>query len=162
VTPAYREHARIIHRARLERLRAAGDAREAAIDAALAQARQCLAGVRAGPDYPAILRRLTKEALHELRGEDITRARLEVDPRDEVLMTEILRELDLKLCVSGRLACWGGLIARSEDGCIVVINTLESRLERATPSLRRQLAALFEEGGAVRPATIMETPAYAR
>jgi len=42
------------------------------------------------------------------------------------------------------LDCWGGLVAKSEDGRIVVINTLEERLERATPFLRRYLAAFFE------------------
>jgi vacuolar-type H+-ATPase subunit E/Vma4 len=43
--------------------------------------------------------------------------------------------------------CWGGVVAKSEDGCIVIINTLEARLERATPYLRRYLAALFESEG---------------
>lgn len=164
VLPAYRERARIIHRARLDRLRTVGDAREAAIDAALERVRRSLAQLRADPGYPAILRRLVKQALSELQGslEDITRARLEVDPRDEELMERILRELDLSLCVTYRLDCWGGLIARSEDGRIVVINTLESRLERASPFLRRYLAALFEEGESIRSTTITETPAYER
>lgn len=164
VMPAYRERARIIHRARMERLREAGDAREAAIDTALERASQCLAGLRADPGYPAILRRLTEEALSELQGslEDVSRARLEADPRDEALLQRILCELDLKLCVDYRLNCWGGLIARSVDGRVVVINTLESRLERAMPALRRCLAALFEEGVMVPSPTITETPAYAR
>jgi vacuolar-type H+-ATPase subunit E/Vma4 len=51
----------------------------------------------------------------------------------------------LELPVSCELNCWGGLTAKSEDGRVVVINTLESRLERATAFLRRHLAALFEE-----------------
>lgn len=164
VMPAYRERARIIHRARLARLRTMGDAREAAINAALEKVRRCLAQLRADPGYPAILLRLTKEALSELQGslEDITRARLEVDPRDEEVMARIVRELDLSASVTYRLDCWGGLIARSEDGRIVVINTLESRLERAMPFLRRYLAALFEEGENVRSTTITEMPAYER
>lgn len=164
VMPAYGERARIIHRARLTRLRTVGDVREAAVDAALEQTRHALAGLRADSGYPAILQRLTKQALSELQGsmEDITRARLEVDPRDEELMARILRELDLRLSVTYNLECWGGLIARSEDGRIVVINTLESRMERAMPFLRRYLAALFEEGETVRPTTITETPAYER
>ena len=164
VVPAYGERARIIHRARLTRLRTVGDAREAAVDAALEQTRHSLAKLRAGSSYPAILHRLTKQALSELQGsmEDITRAHLEVDPRDEELVARILRELDLKLSVTYCLECWGGLIARSEDGRIVVINTLESRLERAMPFLRRYLAALFEEGETVRPTPITETPAYGR
>jgi len=164
VMPAYRERARIIHRARLERLRTVGDAREATIDAALAQVRRSLAEVRNDAGYPDILRRLTQQTLTELEGslEAIARAHLEADPRDETLVRQILRELDLELHVSYRLECWGGLVARSEDGRIVVINTLESRLERATPFLRRYLATVFEEGETLRSATSMETPAYGR
>jgi vacuolar-type H+-ATPase subunit E/Vma4 len=43
------------------------------------------------------------------------------------------------------LNTWGGLIAASADGRVVVINTLEARLEQALPFLRRHLAAYFEE-----------------
>jgi V/A-type H+-transporting ATPase subunit E len=162
--PAYRERARIIHRARLTRLRTIGDVREAAIDAALEQARYRLASVRFDPDYPDMLRCLVQEALAELRGslEDVRRTRLEADPRDEEELVRILHALELDLAVTYRLECWGGIIARSEDGRIVVINTLESRLERATPFLRRYLAALFEEGETIRPLTITEMPAYER
>lgn len=164
VAPAYREHARILHRARLLNLRTVGDAREAAIDAGFEHARRCLAEVRAKANYPATLRRLTEEALDDLRGslEDVSRAHLEVDARDEELMARILDDLGLELEVHGRLQCWGGLVAYSEDSCIVVINTLESRLERATPFLRRDLAAFFEKGETIRPASITETPAYVR
>jgi len=164
VAPAYRERARIIHRARMECLRKEGDAREAAIDTAFERASQCLAGLRGDPGYPAILRRLTEEALNELHGslEDVSRARLQADPRDEALLQSILCERDLRLSVDYRLNCWGGLIARSADGRVVVINTLESRLERAMPALRRYLATLFEEGERVPSPTITETPAYER
>jgi V/A-type H+-transporting ATPase subunit E len=162
--PAYRERARIIHRARLTRLRTIGDVREAAVDAALEQARFRLAQVRFDPGYPDILSCLVQQALAELRGslEDVRRARLEADPRDEELLVRILRDMNLDLAVGYRLECWGGVIARSEDGRIVVINTLESRLERAMPFLRRYLAALFEEGETIRPLTITEMPAYER
>ncbi|MDT8306156.1 MAG: V-type ATP synthase subunit E [Anaerolineae bacterium] len=164
VAPAYREHARIIHRARLLNLRTVGAASEVAIDTALEHVQRCLAALRSEGDYAAILRRLTEEALDGLRGslEDVSRAQIEVDARDVELMAGILSDLGLDLEVRGGLRCWGGLVAYSEDACIVVINTLESRLERAMPFLRRDLAALFEKGDGVRPASIMETPAYAR
>jgi vacuolar-type H+-ATPase subunit E/Vma4 len=60
-------------------------------------------------------------------------------------LKNILDDLKLDLPVSYELNCWGGLIAKSGDGRVVVINTFESRLERATAFLRRYLAALFEE-----------------
>ena len=67
------------------------------------------------------------------------------DPADRALLEGLLRTLELDLPVSHPLHCWGGLVAKSENGRIVVINTLEARFERAVPHLRRYLAAFFEE-----------------
>lgn len=142
--PAARERARIIHHARLEALRMVGNVREELVDAALTQTRERLATIRANPSYVDVLRQLTREALTELtapgREEN---AVLVADPRDRTLLEDILADLDLH--VSYDLTCWGGLIAKSKDGRVVAINTLEARLERAIPFLRGYLAALFEE-----------------
>jgi len=122
-------------------------------------------GLRAEPGYPLILRRLVEEAIHALGplpagrsassppsapqhlsdgGEEDLPA-LEVDPRDEVLLHHILDDLGLDLSIMPTLRCWGGVVARSGDGRVVVTNTLEARLERATPFLCRDLAAFFEK-----------------
>jgi vacuolar-type H+-ATPase subunit E/Vma4 len=159
--PAYRERARILHRGRLEALQTLGETREVIIAEALTLARQQLSQMRSDSRYPHILRELTEQAIEDLRDslEDVHTVRVVVDPRDEALMVQILDSLGLDLPVTGQLQCWGGLVASSEDGRIVAINTLESRLERAMPYLRRQLAALFEEeGGVPRPDSITETP----
>jgi vacuolar-type H+-ATPase subunit E/Vma4 len=146
VAPAIRERARILHRARLEALQIIGNKREALVDAALDQTRGHLEGLRTDAAYPAVLQRLTEEALGELERslEELGSAQVEADPRDRELMERILSGTGFKLEVSYSLTCWGGLIAKSRDGRVVVINTLEARLERATPFLRRQLAGLFE------------------
>lgn len=147
-TPAVGERARILHHARLEALRIVGDVRETLVDTALDQARGRLASIRLDTCYPAVLRRLTEEAFDELGVsiEEIGKTRVEADRRDRSLMERILFDLGLDLPVSYELDCWGGLIVRSEDGRVVIVNTLEARLERATPYLRRHLAALFEDG----------------
>jgi vacuolar-type H+-ATPase subunit E/Vma4 len=123
--------------------------REALVDTALEQCRGQLADFRANPVYPQVLRRLLQEALAELENclaasESGRGICLEADPRDRDTIGVFLTELGLSLTVDYTLSTWGGLIARSEDGRVAVINTLEARLERATPYLRRSLAALFE------------------
>ncbi len=142
------ERARILHHARLEALRIVGDVRETLVDTALDQTRGRLASIRLDTCYPAVLRRLTEEAFNELGVsiEEIGKTRLEADLRDRTLAERILFDLGLDLTVSCELDCWGGLIVRSEDGRVVIVNTLEARLERAAPYLRRYLAALFEDG----------------
>ena len=147
--PVYSERARQLHHARLEALRAVGDVRDRVVETALAETRRRLAALRADPDYPLILRRLTEEAIRVLGDEAVVTGGspswLEADPRDETLLRRILHDLGLDLLVRPSLDGWGGLVARSGDGKIVAINTLEARLERATSFLRRDLAAFFEK-----------------
>ena len=147
--PVPGERARQLHHARLEALRMVGKVRDRLVEAALAETRRRLAGLRAGPDYPLILRCLTEEAIRvlgdEAAGTGSPPSWLEADPRDEALLRRILRDLGLDLAVRPSLEGWGGLVARSGDGRIVATNTLEARLERATPFLRRDLAAFFEQ-----------------
>ena len=143
--PANAERARILHRARLDSLRLVGEVREDLVEIAIARAREHLAAFRADPYYPEALGRLTAEALAQLDIGGAGDALLLADPRDMTWLKGILEHTELELPVSYELSCWGGLIAKSEDGRVVVTDTLESRLERATAFLRRHLAALFEE-----------------
>jgi vacuolar-type H+-ATPase subunit E/Vma4 len=146
VAPAMRERSRIIHRAHLEAMQIKGNEREVLVDAALEQTRGHLEGLRNDVSYPAVLRRLTKEALHELEGshENLESIQLNIDPRDQALLERILLDMDLNLEIVSNLKSWGGVIAQSQDNRVVVINTLEARLERAIPFLRQYLANLFE------------------
>lgn len=143
--PAVAERARILHRARLESLRIVGDVREDLVNTAIARTGERLSSMRMDHSYAGVFRRLLLEALSELESGGTDRAQLVADPRDRVLLEAILANLKLDLPVTYELTCWGGLIAKSEDGRVVVINTLESRLERATVFLRHHLVALFEE-----------------
>jgi vacuolar-type H+-ATPase subunit E/Vma4 len=149
IAPAYKERARIIQKARLDALQIIGNAREELVDTALDQIHGRLTSMRTDTAYPKVLQKLLQEALTELEGSsiEIDNVKLEADPRDQVLLEDILQDLKLDLSVGYAMDCWGGVVAKSEDGCIVIINTLEARLERATPYLRRYLAALFESEG---------------
>lgn len=144
--PAGGERARLLHRARLEALGLVAAARDGHVAAALAALEQRLASLRTARDYPLVLRRLTEEALAALdvAPGDREPPQLMVDPRDRDLLERSLHDLGLPLAVEPALETWGGLVAHSADGRIVVNNTLEARLERALPFLRRDLAAFFE------------------
>ena len=146
--PTVGERTRILHQAHLEAGQIVGEVREALVDKVLSQTGERLAGIRMDGDYPAALRRLIEEALAELYNllKESERAELVADPRDRELLEGALLDMGRDLRVSYELDCWGGLIAKSEDGRVIAINTLEARLERATPYLRRTLATLFEEG----------------
>lgn len=144
--PAIRERAHILNRAHLEVIQIMGSVRQTLVDAAIEQCCQRLTGIRATSGYPVAMHHLTEEALSELvqSSEAPTDVRMEADPRDQELLDEILHGLEIDLPRSYDLNCTGGLAVMSEDGRVVVINTLEARLDRALPYLRRYLTALFE------------------
>jgi vacuolar-type H+-ATPase subunit E/Vma4 len=144
--PANAERARTIHRARLDALHILGEVREELVDTAIARTRERLASLRSDPLYPDVLRSLTEEALAGLAASEGTdHPRVQADPRDKHLLQNILADLKLNIPIQCELNTWGGMIASSTDGRVVVTNTLEARLEQGTPFLRRHLAAYFEE-----------------
>jgi vacuolar-type H+-ATPase subunit E/Vma4 len=155
--PAAAACAHILLQARLEALQIIADAREALVDEALSRTRECLASLRADAIYTDVLRRMTVEALIELNGglEHAEKTRLEADPRDRELLEGLLHDLGLHLPTSYQLNCQGGLIAKSDDGRVVVINTLEARLARATPYLCHYLTVLFENEAKERTCQVM-------
>jgi vacuolar-type H+-ATPase subunit E/Vma4 len=140
LAPLQQERARRLNRARLAALRATSQAREKLFVQSIACARDRLMGLRATPDYPAILSALIEEALAHIGGEAFVRA----DARDEVLVRSIRSrfpavrfEFDLQTC--------GGIEARTLDGRIRVVNTVEGRLEQAQDALRQKVMPLFGE-----------------
>lgn len=144
------ERSRILQQARLEAMQIVGDAREALVDEALAQTREQLSKLRENASYRAVLGRLVGEVLEELGSEGAASTKTELvgHLRDRQLLGDILLERGMGSSVACELEGWGGVAARSDDGRVTAINTLEARLERATPHLRRHLAALFENGAA--------------
>jgi vacuolar-type H+-ATPase subunit E/Vma4 len=130
------ERAQRLNRARLAALRATSRAREQFFVDALARAQALLAGARNDPCYPAVLRALAEEALGQLDGE----ARLRADPRDEPLLHALFPQVQ----IAADLETWGGVEARTLDGRIVVVDTLEARLDQAQDMLRQALMPLVE------------------
>ncbi|MCC7448707.1 MAG: V-type ATP synthase subunit E [Anaerolineae bacterium] len=141
LAPAARDQFRVAQQAQHQALQIVVGAREALVDTAIQRTQERLATLRTDPAYPAILSHLVDEALTDLRQSltDDSRICLEADPRDRALLEPLLREAHLEARYT--LNTWGGVIVGSDDGRITVFNTLESRLERAMPYLRRCLAA---------------------
>jgi vacuolar-type H+-ATPase subunit E/Vma4 len=133
------ERARRLNRARLGAVRAVSAARENLFAESLAAARGRLSEIRAQPDYASLLRGLADEALAHIVGEAV----LHADPRDE----QILRAQFPDARLAFDLQTWGGVEARTSDERIVVVNTLEARLERADELLRQEVMPLFSAAG---------------
>jgi vacuolar-type H+-ATPase subunit E/Vma4 len=147
LAPSTHECACIARQAAFNAYKVTAGAHNSLVEKAIQRARECLAAIRTEAIYPEILERLTREALAELRSSlnDTETIHVEVDPRDRTLLDPILHGLNLDVQVSSPLNCWGGLVVSSQDDRIVVLNTLEARLERALPYLRRQLGVQIKD-----------------
>jgi V/A-type H+-transporting ATPase subunit E len=152
VNPVAGERAHHLHQTRLKALHIVAAARDELVASAFEQTRHRLMELRSEPIYAQVLQGLIAGVVRALGDEELNSATavphrqswLEIDPRDEILVRGILRDLDLDLAIKPTLKCWGGISIHSGDGRIIVTNTLESRLERATPYLRQEFAAFFE------------------
>lgn len=81
---------------------------------------------------------MIEEAMRELEGEQV---RLHIDGRDENLCKQILEELNVNSEIVVDLTSAGGLNVSTRDEKVVVFNTIESRLDKASEFLKRQLLA---------------------
>jgi len=123
---------RELDRARLRVQRTEQEARETIYQAAHAQVRAALELSRSGEDYPRLFRALLQEAQRALPDAAVVR----IDPRDAGLAEGISIETTLH--------SWGGAELVAADGRLVR-NTLEERLRRAEPELRRLAARALVE-----------------
>lgn len=125
------EAERRIARARLEATNTLRAAREKAFELLLEEVRSRLAALRGTSGYCGALRALLREGLAALPDARLVR----VDPRDEGLAAELVRESGTDLAVEPSLQTLGGLLLESGDGR-VARNTFEERLSNAEPRLR--------------------------
>jgi len=118
-------------------------AKETVFIKAFDEARKNLSSVRGQADYENFFRKLLKEIVHELEGEEI---QLHIDKRDEVLCKKLLSEFKLNCEIITDITCAGGLNAGTKDGRFIVFDTIESRFERAKVLVKREVYATLYGG----------------
>jgi vacuolar-type H+-ATPase subunit E/Vma4 len=101
-----------------------------------ARAAQEISSVRNHPAYRESFKGMVREAMEELAREEV---RIHIDPRDETLCREILKEMQRNCDVVTDLTTLGGLNATTADGRLMVLNTLESRLQRAKELMKSEI-----------------------
>jgi len=107
------------------------------------EAKRILSSARGNANYEKIFRKMLKETVTELEGEEI---QLHIDKRDENLCKKLLPELNLNCEIVSDLTCAGGLNASTKNGRFIVFNTIESRLEKAKVFMRSEIFATLYGG----------------
>lgn len=95
--------------------------------------------VRSRSDYPQIFRSLVAEALEGVDGE----FELLVDPVDEQLAHEVLREHGLSAQVKTEINTAGGVVVVTENGRVMRRNTLEARLDKLRGLAQAEVAEIL-------------------
>ena len=94
--------------------------------------------------YAKLVGALLDEAAGVLGTSDIT---VHANGRDRPLLEPMLSKYPGATLAPDPLDCMGGLRAVSRDGTMSFDNTLDARLERLKPLIRKEIAASFGLGG---------------
>lgn len=95
-------------------------------------------------EYKDALRRMVEEALEAVDGKEVI---LSCNQEDHSLAKSIAKQVKkMKVSVSDKpIQCVGGVRVSTVDGTITFDNTLEARLNRMKPALRKAIAEQFSK-----------------
>ena len=98
---------------------------------------------RSGNDYPNLIKTLIEEATQILGTSDIT---IFTNAKDRDTVQSIISQFSGIELSSETIQCIGGIKAKSKDGAMSFDNTIDARIERLKPLIRKDIAAKFGVG----------------
>jgi V/A-type H+-transporting ATPase subunit E len=118
---------------------------EEAVGNAFEKAKGKIDSVRSSSKYTAMMKRLLEDGLNTVNTAEVV-VECNAKDRDAVkkVVSELERNVKVKIKVSEEaLDVLGGLRVMSKDGSMVYDNTLDSRIERLKPIIRKDIAMMF-------------------
>jgi len=131
--------AKKLNAVRLESHKQVATAKENAVEAVFAMAKDRLASLRGSPGYEALFQSLFEEALDGTRQDYV----ILVDSSDEALARKMATEKGVAGKVQPDIYTMGGLVVSYAGGRILRRNTLEDRLEKAREHLKANVAEIL-------------------
>jgi len=142
-----RTQAVISQRAVMQALQMHANARQQLILMVLEKSREDLGTIRSQEIYPSILQTFIHDAVHAILPSLVREQKmiLHVDKRDKTVLNSTEISFKDRVQVQFDVQCSGGCEVESDDGLVRVLNTFESRFERALPQIQQDLSVYFEE-----------------
>jgi len=114
---------------------------ENAVGDAFEKAIAKIESVRNSEKYASMMKKLLEDGLHTVGGDVV----VECNAKDKTIVKKLVSEMDRgKIKVSEEaIDCLGGLRIKSKDGSMVYDNTLDSRIERLKPLIKKDIANIF-------------------
>ncbi len=115
---------------------------EDAVNDAFEKATAKIESVRSSEKYASMMKKLLDDGVHAVGGDVV----IECNSKDKVIVKKLVSEMDrtakIKLSEES-IDCLGGLRIKSKDGSMVYDNTLDSRIERLKPLIKKDIANIF-------------------
>ena len=116
---------------------------EKAIDNAFEIALEKINATNRSGDYSKLIRSLIEEATKTLGTNDVT---IFTNLKDKEAVQSVLSNFSGAELSSETIDCLGGIKIRSKDGSMTFDNTIDARLERLKPLIRKEIASKFGLG----------------
>ena len=113
---------------------------EEAVDNVFSKALDEIANTDRSGDYSNLIKTLLDEATQILGTSEII---VFTNNKDKDVVQSMLSQFTGSELSSDTIECLGGIIVKSKDGAMSFDNTLDARIERLKPLIRKEIAAKF-------------------
>jgi V/A-type H+-transporting ATPase subunit E len=116
---------------------------EDAVNKVFSKALDQIANADRSGDYSNLVKTLIEEATQILGTSDIL---ISTNTKDKDVVQSVLSQFSGAELSSDTFECLGGIRVKSKDGAMTFDNTLDARIERLKPLIRKEIAAKFGVG----------------
>jgi len=116
---------------------------EEAVDKVFATALDQIANADRSGDYSNLIKTLIEEATKILGTSEIS---ISTNAKDKDVVQSALSQFSGAELSSETIDCLGGIKVKSKDGAMTFDNTIDARIERLKPLIRKEIAAKFGVG----------------
>jgi len=116
---------------------------EEAVDKVFSKALDQIANADRSGNYSNLIKTLLDESTQILSTNEIT---VFTNAKDRDIVQSILSQFSEAELAPDTIDCLGGIIVKSKDGAMTFDNTLDARIERMKPLIRKEIASKFGVG----------------
>ena len=116
---------------------------EEAVDKVFSKALVQITNTDRSGDYANLIKTLLQESTQILGTNEIT---VFTNAKDKDVVKSALEQLSGAELSSETIDCLGGVIVKSKDGTMTFDNTIDARIERLKPLIRKEIASKFGVG----------------
>ncbi|WP_428325226.1 V-type ATP synthase subunit E [Nitrosopumilus sp.] len=116
---------------------------EDAVGKVFSKALEQIANADRSGDYSNLIKTMIEEATQILGTSEIT---ITTNAKDKDVVQSTLSQFSGAEMSSDTIDCLGGIVVKSKDGAMTFDNTIDARIERLKPLIRKEIASKFGVG----------------